>query len=68
MHCLVGQYDSPFLRRVAVTMHYYGIPYERKVLSVFRNADEVAEINPLMVREDGAGVVAVDALLRLKSS
>ena len=27
-----------------------------------------AEINPLMVREDGAGVVAVDALLRLKSS
>ena len=48
MHCLVGQYDSPFLRRVAVTMHYYGIPYDRKVLSVFRNADEVAEINPLI--------------------
>ena len=48
MHRLVGQYDSPFLRRVAVTMHYYGIPYERDVLSVFRNADEVAEINPLI--------------------
>jgi len=48
MHRLVGQYDSPFLRRVAVTMHYYGIPYEREVLSVFRNADQVAEINPLI--------------------
>ena len=48
MHCLVGQYDSPFLRRVAVTMHYYGIPYERNVLSVFRNADQVAEVNPLI--------------------
>ena len=48
MHRLVGQYDSPFLRRVAVTMHHYGIPYERKVLSVFRNADQVAEINPLI--------------------
>ncbi|MEP0336676.1 MAG: glutathione S-transferase family protein [Alphaproteobacteria bacterium] len=48
MHRLVGQYDSPFLRRVAVTMQYYGIPYERDVLSVFRNADQVAEINPLI--------------------
>ena len=48
MHRLVGQYDSPFLRRVAVTMHYYGIPYERDVLSVFRDADQVAEINPLI--------------------
>ena len=27
-----------------------------------------AEINPLMVRGEGQGVVAVDALLRLKSS
>ena len=48
MHTLVGQYDSPFLRRVAVTMHYYGIAYERQVLSVFSNADQVAEISPLI--------------------
>ncbi|MEK9670935.1 MAG: glutathione S-transferase family protein [Rhodospirillaceae bacterium] len=47
-HVLVGQYDSPFLRRVAVSMHYYGVPYERNVLSVFRNADQVADINPLI--------------------
>ena len=26
---LVGQYDSPFVRRVAVTLHHYGIPFER---------------------------------------
>lgn len=48
MHRLVGQYDSPFLRRVAVTMHHYGVPYERDILSVFRNADQMAEINPLI--------------------
>ena len=48
MYTLVGQYDSPFLRRVAVTMHHYGFDYDRKVLSVFKNADQVAEINPLI--------------------
>lgn len=46
--CLVGQYDSPFVRRVAVTMQHYGMPYEREVLSVFRNADLVADITPLI--------------------
>ncbi len=47
-HILVGQYDSPFLRRVAVTMRHYDIAYDRQVLSVFSNADQVAEINPLI--------------------
>ena len=30
---LVGQMDSPFLRRVAVTMNHYGIGFEGQVKS-----------------------------------
>jgi glutathione S-transferase len=43
---LVGQYDSPFVRRVAVSLHHYGIPFERNRLSVFQPG--MAEINPLV--------------------
>ena len=44
---LIGQFDSPFVRRTAVTMNYYGIPFERKVLSVFADFDEMLKQNPL---------------------
>jgi glutathione S-transferase len=44
---LVGQLDSPFLRRVAVTMNYYGVAFERRSLSVFANFADVKNINPL---------------------
>jgi glutathione S-transferase len=44
---LVGQYDSPFVRRVAVTMNFYRLPFERQALSVFRDFDAVLAINPL---------------------
>lgn len=47
-HILIGQYDSPFLRRVAITMHSYGIAYDREVLSVFGDADDMAERHPLI--------------------
>ena len=44
---LVGQYDSPFVRRVAVALHLYGLPFERRALSVFRDFDAVLAISPL---------------------
>ena len=44
---LVGQYDSPFVRRVAVTMNAYAMPFERQVLSVFTDFDAMLAINPL---------------------
>lgn len=43
---LVGQYDSPFVRRVAVTLHLYKLRFERNRLSVFSPA--MVEINPLV--------------------
>ncbi|MBL8394921.1 MAG: glutathione S-transferase N-terminal domain-containing protein, partial [Candidatus Accumulibacter sp.] len=46
-HQLLGLYDSPFVRRVAVTMTHYGIPFEHLSLSVFRHMDAMRPINPL---------------------
>ena len=45
---LVGLYDSPFVRRVAVTMRLYGLEYEHVALSVFRHQDDMRKISPMM--------------------
>ena len=41
---LVGQYDSPYVRRVAIALHHYGIPFERNPISVFGDAGQMAAI------------------------
>ena len=43
---LVGQYDSPFVRRVAVTLHHYGMPFIRDKTSVF--SPKMVSVNPLV--------------------
>jgi len=55
---LVGQFDSPFVRRVAIALHHYGYPFERRVLSVFKNFDAMLAINPMgkvpsLILDDG---------------
>jgi glutathione S-transferase len=45
---LVGQYDSPYVRRVAVTLNHYHMPFERNALSVFSNVKPMQIINPLV--------------------
>jgi len=45
---LIGYMDSPFVRRVAVTAQYLGLPYEHRELSIFRDFDEFRAINPLV--------------------
>lgn len=44
---LTGRYDSPFVRRVAVALNYYGLAFERRLTSVYRDFDELLTINPL---------------------
>ena len=46
-HQLLGLYDSPFVRRVAVSMKHYGISFEHVSLSVFRHMDAMRPLNPL---------------------
>lgn len=65
---LVGQYDSPFVRRVAVTLHHYHMPFTRNPLSVFRNAADMQKINPLirvpaLILEDGETLIDSAAII-----
>lgn len=62
MMILVGQLDSPFVRRVAATLSYYEMPFDRHVLSVFGDRDEVMRLNPLgkvpaLIIEEGETLV-----------
>ncbi|RLA31253.1 MAG: glutathione S-transferase [Gammaproteobacteria bacterium] len=45
---LIGYMDSPFVRRVAVTAEFLGIPYEHRELSIFRDFEEFSAISPLV--------------------
>lgn len=45
---LIGQYDSPFVRRVAIAMRLYGLSFEHRPWSVFGDAEKIAQYNPLM--------------------
>lgn len=38
---LVGQYDSPPTRRVAVSLHLLGLSFERDTRSVFADAEAI---------------------------
>jgi len=44
---LVGQYDSPYVRRVAVSLRVLGLPYEHDTRSVFGDFDDMRRTNPL---------------------
>ena len=45
---LIGMLDSPYVRRVAISMHVLGFAFEHVALSVFRNQDEMRKVNPLV--------------------
>jgi len=59
---LIGQYDSPFVRRVAIAMRLYGIKFDHKPWSTFGDADRIAPYNPLrrvptLVLDDGEALI-----------
>jgi glutathione S-transferase len=45
---LIGQFDSPFTRRVGIMMRLYEIPFEHRPWSTFANAEQLAQVNPLI--------------------
>lgn len=42
---LIGMMDSPYVRRVAVSLALYGVEFESLPLSVFSGFDEFSRIN-----------------------
>lgn len=55
---LLGQYDSPFVRRVGITLVTYGLPFEHRPWSTFGDAERIRPFNPLtrvptLVLDDG---------------
>lgn len=65
---LIGMMDSPYVRRVAIALHVLGIPFEHRGVSVFRQYDEFAQINPVVKAPtlvDDDGTVLIDSTLIL---
>jgi len=65
---LIGMFDSPFVRRVAVTMKLLEIPFEHANWSVGRDFDRIREYNPLgrvptLVIERGECLMESSAIL-----
>ena len=59
---LIGQYDSPFVRRVAIAMDLYGLTFEHRPWSTFGDGDKIAVFNPLrrvptLVPDDGEPLI-----------
>jgi glutathione S-transferase len=65
---LIGQYDSPFVRRVAIALRLYGLPFEHRPWSTFGEADRIAPFNPLrrvptLVLDGGEALIESTAIL-----
>jgi glutathione S-transferase len=65
---LIGMYDSPFVRPVAISMKVLGIPFEHADWSVGRDFERICEFNPLgrvptLVLDDGTSLVETFAIL-----
>jgi glutathione S-transferase len=65
---LVGQYDSPFVRRVAISLLTLGFAYEHDTRSVFGDFDAMRAVNPLgripaLVLDDGETLIDSAAIL-----
>ncbi len=66
---LIGMLDSPYVRRVAVSLKVLGLAFDLDQVSVFRHFDHFASLNPVvkaptLITDDG--VVLMDSNLILQ--
>ena len=45
---LIGMLDSPYVRRVAISLQLLGVRFEHEPLSVFRTFEQFRQINPVV--------------------
>jgi len=67
---LIGQYDSPFVRRVAIAMRLHGMAFDHAPWSTFGDAQKIAAYNPLirvptLVFDDGVALMDSGAILEV---
>jgi glutathione S-transferase len=65
---LIGMFDSPFVRRVAVSLKRLGLPFEHANWSVGKDFDRIRKYNPLgrvptLVLDDGEALIESSAIL-----
>lgn len=65
---LIGMFDSPFVRRVAVSMNRLGIPFEHRNWSVGKDQAQIRQYNPVgrvptLVLDSGEVLVESAAIL-----
>ena len=65
---LIGQYDSPFARRVGIALTLYGIAFEQWPWSIFGDAERLQAYNPLirvptLVLDDGEALIESHIIL-----
>src|SRR5512147_713936 len=65
---LVGQYDSPYVRRVAISLRVLGFPYEHDTRSVFGDFESMRKTNPIgripsLILDDGSVLVDSGVIL-----
>ncbi len=65
---LIGQYDSPFVRRVGIALTLYDMPFEHRPWSTFSDAEKIRQFNPLtrvptLVLDDGSVLIESHSIL-----
>jgi glutathione S-transferase len=65
---LIGMYDSPFVRRVAVSMNFLGVAFEHRNWSVGKDFELIRQFNPLgrvpcLVQLEGDTLIDSSAIL-----
>jgi glutathione S-transferase len=70
---LIGMLDSPFVRRVAISLQLLGLKFEHQSVSVFRGMEQFQRINPVvkaptLVCEDGQVLMDSNLILQYAES
>ena len=70
---LIGMLDSPYVRRVAVSLQLLGLPFEHRSVSVFRGFDEFSRINPVvkaptLICDDGEAIMDSSLIIQFIES
>jgi glutathione S-transferase len=65
---LIGMMDSPYVRRVAISLAFLGLPFEHRSVSVFRQFDAFSKINPVVkaptfIADDGTMLIDSSLIL-----